>query len=477
MRKISILLLSVLLVVGCSSIENLMEGRKKTIQGEKIEVFSPYGIINTSNTCNILDYPPQTSIYRQTININAKFEWNANYIARKFKCLSNIAYSNNSTPIITNSQNIVVMDMHGSLTCYSLNGNMIWNNETFLKKNKQKSSKQILQIGYHTYVGASISYNESENAIYSTDTFGSIMKTDAKKGTTLWYSTYHNPLITTPQFFDDFVITASINSEVVLFDKNNGKMLLAIPKEEGTIIKEIYNNNIIVTPLTKSSALIAVQTPLNGGIKIYKINITQTEKDKTFNISTIYSPATEFFSQDSAIISTRYNEYTQSILQYKTGYIVAKKDGTVEYYDVERSDVLWRKFYHPTTSIVGAGDLGYFINANTTLLAIKLCDGSIQWKYTLKHEKEAPKSIIARIKDTFSSDTIYSHPVIAGNRVVLRDSSDSCLTFDMLTGNLLSTESLFPSFHEAPIFQNGMMFLKNSYHILALYPKNIAITS
>ncbi|AWD33130.1 putative BamB-like protein [Candidatus Fokinia solitaria] len=478
MRKISILLLSILSTVGCGPIEDLMAGSKKPIVGEKISVFSSHGTIDTSSTCDTSEYPTEVLTYQSAINANAKFRWNKGYTTKKFRCFSNIAYPNSGNPITTNSQNVVVIDAHGTIICYSPNGDVIWSNDTLSRSNKQKSNKQILRIGYRAYIGASISYNQSENAVYCTDTFGSFMKVDANKGTTLWYSSYSNPLITTPQFFDDFVITSSLNSELVLFDKNDGKMLLAIPKVEGVVIKEIYNNNIVITPITQDSALIAIQTIANGAIKVYKINIVHTAQGKRFNISTIYSPLVEFFSQDSAIISTRYNEYTQSILQYKTGYIIAKKDGIIEYYDLEQSKILWRKFYHPTTLIAGAGDLGYFIDANNTLLAIKLCNGLIQWKYQLKSAVEVQESIITKIKAIFSTDVIYTHPIVAGNRVVLKNTKNSCLTFDMLTGKLLSVERIPSSFYETPTFQNGAMFLKNSYHILALYPKeNVSVSA
>ena len=250
--------------------------------------------------------------------------------------------------ILYDNENIISSDNKGNIIVYSLYKKEILTKYNFYKKQYKKIDKYLNLI-------------TERNIIYISDNIGFLYAFDYKNNKILWAKNYKVPFSSNLKIFQNRLIAANTNNDLLFFDKQNGQILGTIPTESTTIKNNFLNNlslsNKTTFYLNTYGSLYAID---NNSMRIkWFLNLNRSTD---LNFRNLFLGSQVINDEKNIIVSG--NNYTY-IINANSGEIIFKKN--------------FSSFIKPLVS----QNYLFLISKENFLISVNLNDGNIIYSYDL----------------------------------------------------------------------------------------------
>ena len=216
----------------------------------------------------------------------------------KYKSSNHFLYEND---------NIISVDLNGSINIYSLTGKKNIFKFNFYKNKYKKNFKKLNLI-------------VEKNIIYVSDNLGYLYSLDYYNKKILWAKNFKIPFRSNLKIFENKLILSNQNNHLYYVNKNDGNILKLIPTEE-TVVKNKFINNI---SLDSRSAYF-----LNTFGSLYSIDnktmqikwFINLNENSSVNSSDLFLGNKIINTNDKIIVSTNFFTY---IMDSNSGSIIYK---------------------------------------------------------------------------------------------------------------------------------------------------------
>ena len=397
---------------GFKNLNSKKEVFKKNINPKKnLQLFSEPKIINEWN--DGLDY-------EKIIN-NFSFK-DKNIEVLRSKKLSRSSLNKN---LLYKSGNIFINDDRGNIIIYSIKNNSIIQKFNFYKKRYKSIDKNLNML-------------IEGNLIFISDNIGYIYAYDYLEKKILWAKRNKIPFRSNLKIFNNYLISADQNNNLIFFNKKNGDQIKKIPTESNKYNGKFKNNinykNESIYYLNTFGSLDSIDKNLN--IKWF-INLNKSMEINANNI----------FYSNSLLV----NNKEVYVLTNDQFYIVDSENGFIKY----KND-----FYSNINLIVSEKYI-FLLNANNFLIAIDQKSKNIIYSLDLnkKLEKNIPKK-------KFKFDPIKFEIV---NNNLFFFLNDSRLLKLGLNGNFKELIEINSKINSNILFvDNSILFLNNKNKLIML---------
>ena len=404
-KKYLLLIIVPLLVTGCNR-EKPLIGPREPIDGI---------------TYNGLDVSPSKNVVINTnsstrLNNNLQILWKRS-IGKK-PILSNI---------VTDNNNLYIMDSNGYLNCINKNNGRIVYKKFITKAPSSGTLYGIISINNGIiYIGT----NTNEVVTFST-----------KNRNILWNKKLDNSIKGTPVCFKDKVIVNTIDNSTYALNKNNGEIIwnYALNEEPVTMLSTssplLYNNNLI---LTYSSGDIVSLNINDGDVKWSEVLIPNY----------VYNSGAGLLQP---IITP---------IQIGDNVLISNVNSMMVLLDADLGTKIWEKKIGTATNPIIVNNKWIFVIANNNVLCIDINTGNTQWKVDLKEMFK---------KDRNYKNSFWYGPLLVNNQLWIFSTNADILKLDLSTGKVIEKQYIHHVFYtDTPVLDNNKLLAQVRGNIYAL---------
>ena len=329
--------------------------------------------------------------------------------------------------IVTDNNNIYIMDSNGSLYCINKNtGKTIY--------------KQV--ITNPPYFGSLYGVISINNGIiYIGTNTNEVIAFNTNNKKVLWKKKFDNSIKGAPVCFGDKIIISTINNNTYALNKNNGEIVwnYSLDNEQLKMLSSnspvLYNNSII---LSYSS----------GDIVSLNINNGETNWSKLLVPNYIYNSG-----------SVLLQPVTNPII-IGDKILISNVNSMMVLLDAKFGTKVWEKKIGTATDPVVVNNKWIFIIADNNVLCINANNGNIQWKLDLRNMFK---------KDKLYKDCFWYGPLLINNQLWIFCSNANILKLDLSTGKIIEKQYIHHVMHiNTPVIDGNKMFTQVRGNIYAL---------
>lgn len=387
----------------------------------------------------------KTIIFDEKISLNISnptknFEWKDIYYSEsnnlenlKYRDLNEVIFKSKkitksrvNTPILFENNNLIVADIKGNITVFSINQNKTTMKFNFYK-NKFKKEKKFLNLIVENSI------------VYVSDNLGFLYAYDLKKGNIIWAKNYKIPFSSNLKIFEKKLIAANQNNDLYYFNKSNGEMLNLIPTEE-TIFKNEFTNNL----------------SLNGQILLYLNNYgtLYALNNRTMNILW-------FSNLNQSVDLNPSNLFNGSKVINDKKIIVVSSNQFTYIIDIVSGSILYKYNFVSLIKPIIYNDYLFLVTKNNLLICIDLKKGSLVYSYNINEQ----------ISDYFNikqRSAKFKNMMIVNNKIFIFLENSYLLKYNA-KGNLESIEKINPKIlSNVLIIDDSLLYVDNKNKLLIL---------
>ena len=354
-------------------------------------------------------------IYYNQSNNYSNFNYNHNN-KQVFKS-SKISKFETNNFLLFKDNKFFINDVKGNIIVYSMDENKVISKFNFYKKRYKKIKKKLNLL-------------LENNIVYTSDNLGFLYAYDFINDKILWAKNYKIPFRSNLKMFDNKLILANQNNDLLFVDKSNGDKLNLIPTEETLVNNEFINNLSLndknVFFLNTYGSLYSISK------KDMKINwFVNLNQSKTLNPSNLFYGNEVVTKKNKVVVTSNKHTY---VLDARNGSIIFKKDFTSQIKPLIIDDYL------------------FSITKNSLLVAINLVSGKILYSYDIN------KKISDFLK--LNKESVYFKMLVLSNDKILIFLQNSYILRFNMNGDLEKVIKLPTQIKSNPIFiKNSVAFL------------------
>ncbi len=354
-------------------------------------------------------------IYYNQSNNYSNFNYNHNN-KQVFKS-SKISKFETNNFLLFKDNKFFINDVKGNIIVYSMDENKVISKFNFYKKRYKKIKKKLNLL-------------LENNIVYTSDNLGFLYAYDFINDKILWAKNYKIPFRSNLKMFDNKLILANQNNDLLFVDKSNGDKLNLIPTEETLVNNEFINNlslndkNIFF--LNTYGSLYSISK------KDMKINwFVNLNQSKTLNPSNLFYGNEVVTKKNKVVVTSNKHTY---VLDAQNGSIIFKKDFTSQIKPLIIDDYL------------------FSITKNSLLVAINLVSGKILYSYNINEK-------ISDFLKLNKESVHFKMLVLSNDKILIFLQNSYILRFNM-NGDLEKVIKLPTQIKSNPIFiKNSIAFL------------------
>ncbi len=354
-------------------------------------------------------------IYYNQSNNYSNFNYNHNN-KQVFKS-SKISKFETNNFLLFKDNKFFINDVKGNIIVYSMDENKVISKFNFYKKRYKKIKKKLNLL-------------LENNIVYTSDNLGFLYAYDFINDKILWAKNYKIPFRSNLKMFDNKLILANQNNDLLFVDKSNGDKLNLIPTEETLVNNEFINNlslndkNIFF--LNTYGSLYSISK------KDMKINwFVNLNQSKTLNPSNLFYGKEVVTKKNKVVVTSNKHTY---VLDAQNGSIIFKKDFTSQIKPLIIDDYL------------------FSITKNSLLVAINLVSGKILYSYNINEK-------ISDFLKLNKGSVYFKMLVLSNDKILIFLQNSYILRFNM-NGDLEKVIKLPTQIKSNPIFiKNSIAFL------------------
>ena len=403
-KKYIVFLTIPLLLTGCK--DKPLIGTRESIDGIS---YNGIDIVHNNNVIiNAKNYPK--------LNKTLKVLWKKS-IGQK-PILSNI---------VTDNNNLYIMDSNGNLYCINKNsGRTVY--KQFITNPPSNGA----------FYGC-ISINNG--IIYIGTNTSKVIAFNTKNKKILWDKKLDNAISGIPICLKDKLIVNTINNYTYALDKNNGEIIwnYSLTVDPITMLSSsspvLYGNNII---FAYSSGDIVSLTLNNGDINWSELLIPNYVYNSGANIlQPVISPI---------IIGNKV--------------LISNINSMMVLLDTELGTKIWEKKIGTVTNPVIVNNEWIFVITDNNILCININNGNIQWKLDLKEKFK---------KDKNYKNCFWYGPLLINNQLWIFSNNADILKLNLSNGTIIEQQYIHHvRYTDTPIIDNNKIFAQVRGNIYAL---------
>ncbi len=361
--------------------------------------------------------------YNQFNNVdNFKYNNQKNLLLKSKK----ISKHKLNSSFLFDKKNLILADEKGNLIFFSDKENKIIHKFNFYKKKFKRTKKKI-------------NYVLDKSTIFVTDNLGFIYAYNYEQKRILWAKNNKVPFRSNLKIKDNKLIAADQNNNILLFNKNDGKVLKSIPTEDSKINNSFKNN----FSLNKNSIFI-----LNTYGSLYAID------DKSYNVKWVVN-------LNQSLDINPNNLFNGNQLVNNNDFIVVTSHESTFIINASNGSILEKLNIVSQVKPMIINNYLFLISTNNLLISINIQSGKIVYSYNLSQ-------IIANYYDIEEKTTFFKSIMIANNRILILTQNSYLLELE-LNGNIRNIFKLSKKAKSNFIFiNNSIVYLSNKKRIIIL---------
>ncbi len=352
--------------------------------------------------------------------------------------LDNFNYKNNNELVFLskkisrfkNNENIlfdldraIISDKKGNIFAYSLEKKNIDLKYNFYKKQFKKKEK-IIKIALENKI------------IYAADNLGYLYAIDIQTGGLIWAQNFKVPFRSNIKIFNDKIILADTNNNLLIINKIDGTKFKIIPTEEVVLKNEFINsiahNKKSIFYLNTYGSLYSIN---NKGQLNWFLNLKQSLDDET-------------------------NLFYSNVLLLHKKKIYLATDFYLYKIDSDTGAVLFKIPITSKTKPIVSGDSIFLITKDNLLVCINKDKGNILYSININQE-------IANFLQTKKKEVFIKSLALINNNLHLVLKNSYSVTFKV-TGTIKNINKLPSKINSFPIYINDSIIYLNKKNKLAI---------
>ena len=346
--------------------------------------------------------------------INFKY-YNQNKIKSKSKKLTK--YPTNKY-ILFEKNNLISSDVKGNIIIYSLSNKSITVKFNFYKKKYKDKKKKI-------------NFIVENNVIYASDNLGYLYAYNYEKDKIIWAKNYKIPFRSNIKLLKDKIITSNQNNNLLIFEKNTGKIIKTIPSED-TIVNNSFVNNIVLSDeeiffLNTYGSLYSID------INTYNINwFLNFNKSTDRNLNNLFFGSHLVLNNNNILLSSNENFY-----------LIDAKNGSV----------IYRKNFSSIFKPIVNNKYFFLITKNNLLVSVKLNSGQILYSYNIPQK-------VADFINTKRKTLEFKNLMFVNGNIYVFLKNSHVIKFN-INGEIIDIIKLPTNLKSEPIFVNNLLLYLN----------------
>ncbi len=428
-------ILVILLILNNCSFDNKtgIWKNEKTVQDQTQNDFNDFKRISSSQELfnkiiplkkNIkLHIPDQINnkewreeFYNQSNNFDNFNFTNLNQTVFKSKKLSK--YKTNDA-ILFEKNNLIISDKKGNVIVFSINEQKVISKLNFYKKRYKKFEKNLNLI-------------VENNIIYISDNIGYLYAYNYKENILVWAKNYKIPFNSNLKILGNKIFGANINNNLLILEKNTGKMIKQIPTEE-TLVQNTFQNNL---SQSKNSILF-----LNSYGSLYSIS------NDNINIRW-------FINLNPSLNLNTSNLFYSNQVVIRDNLLVVSANNATYVIDSITGSIIYKINFSSFLKPILTRDHLFMISKNDLLISFNLKSGKVVYSYNINQE-------IAKFLNTKQKKVEFKNFIMANNHLIVFLKNSYVLKFN-INGQLINAYKLTSKIYSNPIFVNGTLLYINS---------------
>ncbi len=329
----------------------------------------------------------------------------------------------NNENILFDSDRAIISDKKGNILVYSFEKKDIELKYNFYKKQYKKKEK-IIKISLDNKI------------IYAADNLGYLYALNYQTGELVWAQNFKIPFRSNIKIFNNKIVLADINNNLLIINKIDGTKFKFIPTEEVALNNEFINsiahNNNSIFYLNTYGSLYSIN---NKGQLNWFLNLKQSLDDE----SNLF--------------------YSKVLLLHKKKIYLAT-DFYFYKIDIDTGAILFKIPIISKTKPIVSGDSIFLITKDNLLVCINKNDGNILYSININQE-------IANFLETKKKEVyIKSLALINNNLYVFLKNSYSVIF--KVTGTIENINKLPSKINSHPIYINDSIIYLNKKNKLAI---------
>ncbi len=407
--------------------------------------------LNDSSFADFEEFSPKNKTFNKLILYDGVYNFKLEPKVKNFDW-SDIYYgSNNNLENLSYSENNNILFKTKKLTKHKINNNVLFEKDSFILSDESgdiitfsvSQNKFIKKFNFYKKkfknIDKKINMIVENSIIYITDNIGFTYAYNFKSDKLLWAKDYKIPFRSNLKIFQEKLITANQNNDLIFINKKNGEILQKIPTEETKIKNKFVNN------LSLNNDLLIF---LNTYGSIYGID-SKSMKIKWFlNINQSTDKSLSNLFDGSEVISI--------------GKIVVVSSKTFTYIiNVVDGSLIFRKnFSSALKPIINSSNL-FIISKNNLLLAVDVMNGNVIYSYDVNQK-------IADFIKSKKYKVNYRFMMLVNNKIFVYLKNSYILKFS-IKGDLLEIVKLPTKLNSNPIIiNNKILFVDIKNKLIAI---------
>jgi outer membrane protein assembly factor BamB len=321
------------------------------------------------------------------------------------------------SPIIKDKK-VFILNSGGTLISYDLAADKkIWKTRIF---NRQYlKNYQTPKIGY------------SNGKIFAIAGINKVVAVNEDDGKVLWSKEIASIPISSPVCDGSLVYLATNDNKLYALNANDGELqwtqsgILRATAIFGAANPIIYKDLIVVS--------------YSSG-EVYAVNKKSGETLWSQNLNVSKATNSDFYLNDVDATPVIKNDVIYAIGNGGVMMAINLKDG----------NYLWKKEIAGIVDFWAAGEFLFVINNDNKLLAISKKTGGIKWILQLPNLKKENKP---------QTKMLYSGVIMAGNKLLISESSGKLLVIDPITAKIEQNYSIGEKISHSPVVVDGKIYL------------------
>ena len=288
-----------------------------------------------------------TEIFYSKENIFENFKFNGNY-KMNFQSGKLSKYRLNEKLLFV-KKSLITSDIKGNLISYSLKEKRILNKYNFYQKKFKNTDIKL-------------NYIAENDIVYVSDNLGFLYAYNHETNSINWAKKFNVPFRSNLKLFDDKLVGADQNNNLLIMDKKDGNILKSFPTEEQLYINR-YENNIVIG---ENNLFF-----LNTFGTLYSIEMTKLRINWFLNLhNSINADLGKLFGSKN--------------LKFINKKLVIPTNTDLFIIDSDTGTSLMRLPFKSKVNPISYGDHIFFVNDNNLLVCINLKTNKIIYSISLK---------------------------------------------------------------------------------------------
>ena len=245
------------------------------------------------------------------------------------------------------------------------------------------------------------SVDVNTNVIYASDNLGYLYAYNYEKDKIIWAKNYKIPFRSNIKLFKDKIITSNQNNNLLIFEKNTGKIIKTIPSED-TIVNNSFVNNIVLSD------------------------------EEIFFLNTYGSLYSIVLNNNNILLSSN-----------EDFYLIDAKNGSV----------IYRKNFSSIFKPIVNNKYFFLITKNNLLVSVKLNSGQILYSYNIPQK-------VADFINTKRKTLEFKNLMFVNGNIYVFLKNSHVIKFN-INGEIIDIIKLPTNLKSEPIFVNNLLLYLN----------------